>query len=379
MHKPPRVLMLLCAAAPLLLAPQAHAACGPAETDFSVASPLPAVPITVALDEDRVLLGKRGERVPTDSKLARIDDSGDLLPRTWADKVDWSAYRAADNAAPAAPTRLYFDADGRLCRVESYRPTRGQAVLDGGYTLAYDTAGNLTAYTQYSLASASSAQPYSATRRACLQRDAQGQLHTFIDDGCGETSNVGARRHYVRDASGRLLRVIDLVSPGQPVAVQSIDAQGKPGPRYVRRSPSYFAPNVGTALTAYPAPPHEQRDRLFPLQRERLAALPVEVHENPWRVVRIKDDLPLDADYDMTSWDPDTQIVLAEGAQSTPNGAVLSPAQQLAVWQAMAEHPWRVYFYPDPASRAMLLPAMAPETWQACSDPANTAPNACAD
>ncbi|MNT04830.1 hypothetical protein D3C72_1394230 [compost metagenome] len=80
----------------------------------------------------------------------------------------------------------------------------------------------------------------------------------------------------------------------------------------------------------------------------------------------------------MISWDPDTQIVLADGAQSTPNGATLTPAQQQQVWQAMGEHPERVFFYPDPMTRVMLLPAMSAEKWKACSDPSNTATDACA-
>ncbi|MGE8569591.1 MAG: hypothetical protein ACN6PV_24220 [Achromobacter sp.] len=384
MRKLPRVLMLLLVTTPVLFASRGNAACGPADTDFSVASALPAVPVAIALDDDRVLLGKHGERVPTHRKLAWIDDAGDLMPRTWADKVDWSAYRASGKTAGAAPTKLYFDPDGRLCRVERYRALRGQAVLDGGFALSYDTAGELAAYIEYQReyqreyqqAGASSAQPYTATRRACLQRDAKGQLAAFIDDGCGEAQGAGASRHYVRDASGRLLRVIDMVSSEQPVAVQTVDAQGKPGPRYVRQSPNYHAPGVSQALTAYPAPPGKPSDRLFPLHREALAALPVEVPENPWRVVRIKDDVPMDDD--MMSWDPETQIVLADGAQSTPNGATLTPAQQKQVWQAMGEHPERVFFYPDPMTRVMLLPAMSAEQWKACSDPSNTATDACA-
>ncbi len=384
MPKLPRVLMLLLAATPVLFASNGHAACGPADIDFSVASALPAVPIAIALDDDRVLLGKRGERVPTQRKLAWIDDAGDLMPRTWADRVDWSAYRASGKTSGAAPTKLYFDPDGRLCRVERYRALRGQAVLDGGFALSYDTAGALAAYIEYQRepqrdyqqAGASRAQPYTATHRACLQRDAKGQLAAFIDDGCGEAQDEGASRHYVRDASGRLLRVIDMLSSEQPVAVQTVDAQGKPGARYVRQSPNYHAPGVSLALTAYPTPPGQTSDRLFPLHREALAALPVEVPENPWRVVRIKDDVPLDDD--MMSWDPDTQMVLAEAAQATPNGAVLTPAQQKQVWQAMGEHPGRVFFYPDPMTRVMLLPAMSPEKWKACSDPVNTATDACA-
>lgn len=375
MHKPPRVLRVALAAAPLLFASAAHAACGPADTDFSVASTLPAVSISVDLDGERVLLGKRGERVPTNSRLAVLDD-GELMPRTWMDKVDWSAYRVSDKRARPAPTKLYFDPEGQLCRVERYRSMRGEAVLESGYTLAYDASGALTAYTEYSLSSPSNPQPYYATRSACLQRDAQGQLTTFIDDGCGDTKSAGARRHFVRDDSGRLLRVIDLMSPGQPVSVQLLDAQGKPGPRYVRLATNYFVPGADQTPLAYADPPVKPRERVYPLEQKTLAALPLEVPENPWRIVRIKDDVPMDDD--MMSWDPETQIVLAQGADSTQNVAVLTPAQQQQVWKTMGDHPWRVYFYPDPATRILLVPAMPPEKWKACSDPANTTADACA-
>ncbi|WP_454668694.1 hypothetical protein [Achromobacter kerstersii] len=376
MHKPPRVLRVALAAAPLLFASAAHATCGPADTDFSVASTLPAVSISVDLDGERVLLGKRGERVPTNSRLAVLDD-GELMPRTWMDKVDWSAYRVSNKRARPAPTKLYFDPEGQLCRVERYRSMRGEAVLESGYTLSYNASGALTAYTEYSLSNPSNPQPYYATRSACLQRDAQGQLTTFIDDGCGDTKSAGARRHFVRDDSGRLLRVIDLVSPGQPVSVQLLDAQGKPGPRYVRLATNYFVPGADTTPLAYAEPPVKPRERVYPLEQKTLAALPLEVPENPWRIVRIKDDVPMDDD--MMSWDPETQIVLAQGADSTQNVAVLTPAQQQQVWKTMGDHPWRVYFYPDPATRILLVPAMPPEKWKACSDPANTAADACAD
>ena len=375
MHKPPRVLRVALAAAPLLFASAAHATCGPADTDFSVASTLPAVSISVDLDGERVLLGKRGERVPTNSRLAVLDD-GELMPRTWMDKVDWSAYRVSNKRARPAPTKLYFDPEGQLCRVERYRSMRGEAVLESGYTLSYNASGALTAYTEYSLSSPSNPQPYYATRSACLQRDAQGQLATFIDDGCGDTKSAGARRHFVRDDSGRLLRVIDLVSPGQPVSVQLLDAQGKPGPRYVRLATNYFVPGADQTPLAYAEPPVKPRERVYPLEQKTLAALPLEVPENPWRIVRIKDDVPMDDD--MMSWDPETQIVLAQGADSTQNVAVLTPAQQQQVWKTMGDHPWRVYFYPDPATRILLVPAMPPEKWKACSDPANTAADACA-
>ena len=281
MRKLPIALAL--ASAQALLAAPALADCGPAVTDFSAPSSLSAVPVSVDLANDRVLLGKQGERVPTNRKLAWTNERGDPDPQTWTDKVDWSAYRAREIPGTAAPTRLYFSPDGRLCRVERYGKIRGRTVLEGGYVLAYDTAGALAAYTEYDMSGSSDAQPYAATRRACLQRDARGVLTTFIDDGCGDPKGPGASRHYVRDASGRLLRVIDTLSPGQPLAVQTLDAQGKPAQRYVRQYSAFISPGDSQGPFAYPEPA-TRPDRLYPRLREHIAAIPGEIPGVEWRI-----------------------------------------------------------------------------------------------
>lgn len=366
----------LALAAHALFTPSAMAACGPVDADFSVPATLPAVPVSVDLVDDHVLLGKRGERVPTNRKLAWTAERGDLNPRTWTDQVDWSAYRVRETAGVTAPTRLYFDPDGKLCRVERYGKIRGRIVLEGGYTLAYDAAGALAAYTEYDLAGASSALPYTATRRACLQRNAQGVLTAFIDDGCGDAAGPGASRHYLHDASGRLLRVIDTLSPGQPLAVQTYDTQGNPAQRYVRQQSAFIAPGEGQGPFAYPEPA-TRPDRLYPRLREQMAAMPGEIPGVEWRIVRIPDDVPMDGD-DQSSWDPAVQTVLAKGETDAQGTARVTPQAQEQTWQAMHQHPGRVLFYFDPMGRVALVPAMTPAQWTACSDPANLSPDACA-
>ena len=365
----------LALAAQALLAPTAMAACGPVDADFSVPSTLPAVPVSVDLTDDRVLLGKRGERIPTNRKLAWTEERGDPTPHTWADKVDWPAYQLRDTAGAAAPTRLYFDPNGKLCRVERYGKIRGRSVLESGYRLAYDAAGTLAAYTEYDLTGASSAQPYAVTRRACLQRDAQGVLTTFIDDGCGDAKGPGVSRHYLHDASGRLLRVIDTLSPGQPLAVQTFDAQGKPAQRYVRQYSAFAAPNDSAEPLAYPEPA-TRPDRLYPRLREHMAAMPGEIPGVAWRIVRIPEDVPMDGD-DQSSWDPELQAVLAKGETDAQGTAHVTPQAQEQIWQAMHQHPGRVQFYFDPMGRVALVPALTPTQWNACGDPANLAPDAC--
>nr|WP_315847380.1 hypothetical protein [uncultured Achromobacter sp.] len=373
MRKLPIALAL--ASAQALLAAPALADCGPAVTDFSAPSSLSAVPVSVDLANDRVLLGKQGERVPTNRKLAWTNERGDPDPQTWTDKVDWSAYRAREIPGTAAPTRLYFSPDGRLCRVERYGKIRGRTVLEGGYVLAYDTAGALAAYTEYDMSGSSDAQPYAATRRACLQRDARGVLTTFIDDGCGDPKGPGASRHYVRDASGRLLRVIDTLSPGQPLAVQTLDAQGKPAQRYVRQYSAFISPGDSQGPFAYPEPA-TRPDRLYPRLREHIAAIPGEIPGVEWRIVRIPDDVPMDGD-DQSSWDPALQTLLAKGETDAQGTAIVAPQAQEQIWQAMQKHPGRVLFYFDPMGRVALVPAMTPAQWNACGDPANLGPDAC--
>lgn len=143
---------LVLALSAIVHAGPALAACGPASIDFTAPVALTAVPVSVGLADDRVLLGRDGERIAARSKPVWVDETGDPLPRTWMDKVDWSAYRL--DAADQAPARLYFDADGLLCRAERYEiPGRGARdatpILSGGYTLEYDDAGALARVVEY--------------------------------------------------------------------------------------------------------------------------------------------------------------------------------------------------------------------------------------
>lgn len=366
----------------IALAAAAHAApalasCGPANSDFSVTPALPAMSVSVNFSDERVLLGRHGERIPTRSKLVWTEDTGDLTPQTWADKVDWPAYQITDKSVRPAPAKLYFDSEGRLCRVERYTQTRGNPLLTGGYLLAYDASGALTHATEYDMGSGGpSAQlSYTATRNACLVRNAQGALTAYIDDLCGDPKGPGISRHYVRNEAGQLLRVIDTLTPGQPLAVQTFDPHGKPGQRYLTQHSARGAPAVGQGTYGYPAPPFKQ-DRAYPLQKESLAALSGEIPGMQWRIVRIADDVPMDGE-DQSSWDPDLQIVLAKGETDPQGLARLTPQAQAQIWQAMHAHPGRVLFYFDPMGRVVLLPAMTQARWQACGDPANLTPDAC--
>ena len=366
MHK--RLVLLLAAIAH---AGPALAACGPAAVDFTAPVALTAVPVSAGLGDDRVLLGRQGERIAARNTPAWVEETGDPLPRTWMDKVDWSAYRLDD--ASQAPARLYFDGDGRLCRAEHYEIPRrgGTPFLAGGYTLEYDGAGALTRVVEYEQTSVRRPAAYEATRQTCLKRDARGALTAFINEACDDKQEPAGGRFYTRDAAGRLLRAIDTISQGGAFQVQTYDAQGQPQQRYLRRH------SPGDGARSYADVAHASADsRPYPVRREELGTLSTEVPGNDWRIVSIADEVPLD-DTNMQSWNPDTQTILAQGVTDAQGRARLAADAQERVWQAMRDKPGRIFWYSDLMSRVLLLPAMDEARWRACADPANQAADAC--
>lgn len=365
---------LPCAAAlaAALHAAPALSACGPADAGFAAPGTLVAVPVSVDLSDERVLLGRHGERVATRPDPVWLDDTGDLLPRTWMDKVDWSAYPVDGGAF--TPTRLQFDPDGRLCRVERYeKPRRGAPATrpSGGYALEYDAAGALSGVARYELAPDAT---YTITSQNCLKRDAQGALVEFTADRCDNARDPALGRRFVRNAAGGLLRVIDTSSRGDPVAVQTYGGDGQPRQRYVHQHSRFVMPGEGSGPYSY-AEPASRQDHPYVLERDRLSRLAAEVPGNEWRIVRISDEVPLDAE--MGSWDPENQTVLAQGLTGPRGEAPLKPETQELVWKAMHEKPGRIFWYFDPMSRVLLVPAMTPAAWQACTDPANLSEQAC--
>lgn len=361
---------LACAA--VLHAAPALSACGPAGAGFSAQGGLTAVAVSVDVTQARVLLGRHGERIATHVQPIWLSESGDPLPRTWMDKVAWSAYRAdGGDAAPAA--RLHFEAGGRLCRVERLeRPKFGKPAVSGGHTFEYDDAGALRHVAEYARTGGST---YALVGQVCLERDAQGALRAYLAGGCEDGGATAASRRYVRDAAGKLLRVIDAAAPNQAVTVQTYDEQGRPVARYVRRLSPIAAPDGGDGPHAY-AEPVSAQDRLHVIARDALSRLVTDVPGNEWRIVRVNDDVPLD-DTDMVSWDPGSQTVLAEGVTDPKGESPLDPGAQDRVWKAMRDAPGRILWYTSPMSRVVLVPAMAAATWRACSDPGNVSPDAC--
>ena len=350
----------------------ALAACDPADAGFPAPGALTTIPVSVDLTQDRVLLGRHGERVATHPQPIWLTEAGDPLPRTWMDKVDWTAYRV-DGGRGAAQAQLLFDADGRLCRVQRLeRRASGAVSVSGGYAFDYDDGGKLRRVAEYARAHDAA---YSLVGQVCLARDARGALQAFIAGGCGDGVDAAPGRHYVRDAAGKLLRSIDAAAANEPVAVQTYDEHGRPAARYVRRATVLRSATGGDGFIAY-AVPLSTQDRLQVIEREELSRLTTDVAGNAWRIVRLNEDVPLD-DTDMVSWDPRNQTVLAEGVTGREGQSALDPAAQQKVWEAMQDEPGRILWYTDPMSRLVLLPAMPAATWRACTDPGNVSRDAC--
>lgn len=359
------------ASASVMLADPALAACGPADAGFSESGALTAVRVSVDVTQSRVLLGRQGERVATQPQPVWLTASGDPHPRTWMDKVDWTAYRVGDGEG-AAHAQLLFDADGRLCRVQHLDPRAlGTPTVSGGHAFEYGADGSLLRVAEYTRTQGAA---YTLVGQVCLQRDAHGALQAFIAGRCNEALDAAPGRRYVRDASGRLLRVIDATA-NEPVAVQTYDDRGQPATRYVRRQSPFTSPDGHDDPGAY-AEPVALRDRLHVIERDALSRLSTDVAGNAWRIVRLQEDIALDDD-DMVSWDPGSQTVLAEGVTGDQGQCALDPAAQQKVWKAMQDEPGRILWYTDPMSRLVLVPAMPAATWRACTDPANVSRNAC--
>lgn len=359
------------ASASVVHAGPALAACGPADAAFSESGALTAVRVSVDVTQSRVLLGRQGERVATQPQPVWLTASGDPHPRTWMDKVDWTAYRVGDGEG-AAHAQLLFDADGRLCRVQHMDPRAlGRPTVSGGHAFEYGADGSLLRVAEYTRTQGAA---YALVGQVCLRRDAHGALQAFIAGPCGEAMDAAPGRRYVRDAAGRLLRVIDAAA-SEPVAVQTYDERGQPATRYVRRQSPFTSPDGHDDPGAY-AEPVALRDRLHVIERDALSRLSTDVAGNAWRIVRLQEDIALDDD-DMVSWDPGSQTVLAEGVTGDQGQCALDSAAQQKVWKAMQEEPGRILWYTDPMSRLVLVPAMPAATWRACTDPANVSRDAC--
>ncbi|WP_313701436.1 hypothetical protein [Achromobacter sp.] len=359
------------ASASVLHAAPALAACGPADSGFSESGALTALRVSVDVTQSRVLMGRKGERIATHPQPIWLTTSGDPLPRTWMDKVDWTAYRV-DDGKGAAHAQLLFDADGRLCRVQRLeRRALGTPTVTGGHAFEYDADGSLLRVAEFERTQGAA---YTLAGQVCLRRDAQGALQAFIAGPCGDAMDAAPGRRYVRDAAGTLLRVIDAAA-NEPVAVQTYDERGRPATRYVRRQSPFPSPDGNDGPGAY-AEPVAPQDRLHVIEREALSRLSTDVAGNAWRIVRLKEDIALD-DTDMVSWDPSSQTVLAEGVTGEQGQCALDPAAQQKVWKAMQDEPGRILWYTDPMSRLVLVPAMPAATWRACTDPANVSRDAC--
>ncbi|WP_144634302.1 hypothetical protein [Bordetella genomosp. 13] len=350
-----------------------------------------ALGLELPAHDTRVLLGPKGERVLAGpAPIVLADD--DLVPRTWIDAVDWSVYGVADPRR--ALTFLQRDADGRLCRVDRLRATRGGAVDEGGFRLAYDAQGRITGYAEYD----GPRDGGKLRSQACLTRDAQGGVLAARAE-CGasgpgiatpgaaasdvSTPDVStpdaaapgaaapaAGVYYVRDAQGKLLRTVDLRAGPEGAVVRRLGTDGKVDAVY-RLMPDSAHPDT---MLAY-AVPRNDRDRVLVVAAGTSPVVPTGIPDEAWQVVRVPADTLVDDG--MYSWDPAVQTVLLQG-RSTPNGNVVLGADQAhAFHRALLETPGRVFLYYSPMSRVLPVSALDAQTWRRCIDPTQADPKAC--
>ncbi len=341
------------------------AACPPVTAAFGhdpAAEGLRAHPLALELDGEGVLLGLRGERVPARGALIAVANDGDPTPRFWTEDVDWSVY----GSAPGKPgtTILQRDADGRLCRIDRKLNRGGRQIDNGGYRLAYDAQGRLSAYAEFS----SALEGASLQSQACVTRDSHGAISAVYLDNCATTPTHPV--HFVRNADGQLLRTIDLRAGTAGAVVRSLNADGTLRAVY-RSRPD---PDNPGALLAY-AEPQSKADRVLAVPAGASPVVTTEIPDEPWRVVRVPaDTLNDDA---LPSWDPAVQTVLFDGRSNAQGQVVLAPEQIAPFHQALHDTPGRVFLYAQPMTRFLPVTALGAQTWAACVDPSRRDAKAC--
>lgn len=338
------------------------AACPPLTAPFNTdpaAEGLRAQPLALLLDGEGILLGLRGERVPARSELISVANDGDPTPRFWTEAVDWRVYASA--AGQPATAVLQRNADGRLCRIDRNEIVRGRLRDAGGYRLAYDAQGRLSAYAEFSPS-------HHLVRQACVTRDAHGAINAVYADQCDATPTRPV--YFVRGDDGQLLRTIDLRAGTAGAVVRDLNADGTVRALY-RSRPD---PDRPDALLTYAVPP-SKADRVLAVPAGASPIVTTEVPDEPWRVVRVPADT-LDDDA-LPSWDPAVQTVLLQGRSNAQGQVVLAPEQIAPFHQALRETPGRVFLYVHDMTRFLPVTALDAQTWQACIDPSRRDAKAC--
>lgn len=338
----------------------------------------------IALDETNTLLGLDGSRIKTWQPMLGVDTGRRATAFLWAERVDWSVYRApAGTRVGQTLLRYERGADGarHLCAIASYSPRAvAQALAAAGAALPlpdteirfrYDDAGRLIGYDE-------TGRPEKGARiapaRHCVRYDPQGWLAEISTGACDAQPRPQTR--YVHDASGRLLRVIAYFdsgvagdNPARDVVVY--DEQGRPAAHY-RRQPIRLA-DESTVL----GPPH--RDVATP---HPVLVLPAPAWRPPaldsyhydWAIVRSQDS-DAGALY-LAKRTP--AAVLASGNSGNGSAFAITAAQRQRIWEAARDTPGGVHWLWAPGQITTLIAAMPAAAWAACADPANRRADACA-
>lgn len=368
---PLRLALTLLAVVPGLV----HAACEP----LAASARRHTQVIDISLDEQNTLLALDGSRIRSWLPSVTVETGTRARPVIWAEQVDWSAYAAAPGARIGVTMlRWEIRADGRprLCGIARYAADTVRRVrASGDATLPrpaaetryyYDAQGRLAGYEERTRAwNGVAGRP----ARYCLRYDEYGWL---AEVGANDCAAARPSSRYVHNAAGRLLRTISYqVESGDAVAVTTFDTHGRAAARYLREvsvQPD-GRPQLGPP---YRDRPGEHAIMVLPGPAWRPPAL--ESYHYDWAIVQ---PTPTDDASDVYAAKRDPAQVLATG--NSGNGAqfILSAAQRKRVWEAAGETPGGVQWLWAPGQIHTLLQAMPRQAWNTCIDPHNRHAHAC--
>lgn len=338
----------------------------------------------IALDDTNTLLGLDGSRIKTWQPMLGVQTGRRATAFLWAERVDWSVYPAAPGAR-IGQTMLRFErgADGarHLCAIATYSSrvvaqalAASDAALpppDTETRFRYDDAGRLSGYDVLT-------RPWDGARvppvRHCVRYDPHGWLAETATGACDAQPQPQAR--YVHDAAGRLLRVISYLEGGiagqeQARDITVYDAQGQAAARYSRQAITLA--DESTVL----GPPHRALATSHPvlvLEGPAWRSPSLDSYHYDWAIVR-SEDSDAGALYEAKR---NPARVLASGNSGNGSAFAMTATLRRRIWDTARQHPGHVHWLWAPGQIATVIAAMPGAAWDACADPSNRRPDACA-
>lgn len=342
------------------------------------------------------LLGLAGERVRAEYETPdfSIEQFRMVLNPAWQERVDWSAYGAAD--AKIAHTRLYFDrrADGtrRLCRIAEMAPSVGEDDAPPGPLVAqhvkvfeYRADARLVQVAHYSMAD-EAPRTWTAPQSDCYFYDAAGWPVGKVahhEGSCAEAKPGDAQERYVHAPDGHLLRAFRWRSDYTDHGVERVDIIDTYADDGVLRHRYVKVPDHAPRLSALPQPVARgdvewHMDELgvdqtpWRIQVDR-PGVPA-AKRAPWRFALLKPEF---FSRDRYFYPEAEREVVAEGRADAKGMIALTAAQQRRLIDLVQRYPGLIVLRVNAMRHFALWPEVPPKVWDVCHDPARNAPTDC--